>query len=139
MAKALNTQKQNQEIKQEKSFKAKRMPIFAEPKMKAKPTSLTEPAPFSLTSVQRSNLDKQKKQQKATEIEEKERKEREFKALSLPNFERLRHLVLPSCRSSTVASRPKFASDALPKKAAPMKIDEPEEDKEADTVKNFVF
>lgn len=63
-----------------------------------------------------------------------ETKQRQFQSNAMPNFEEKAPCIMPSDKPSTVAIKPSFASDKLPKKEK--KVSPP---KSTGSAKDFIF
>ena len=99
------------------AFKAMPMPDFSKTHMQPKiEKQLTVPTEFNLESERRRQLAiyaLKAKMEAEVRIQENQRK---FTAQPLPNYEKMAINVMPSDRPITVAVKPNFVSDLLPKR-----------------------
>lgn len=93
---------------------------------------LTIPEGFDLMSLKRHEMAKQHQQAKLLREAEEEQRMRKFKSKAVPDYESLQLCIMPSDKPITVAVKPVFASDSLPKK--PIALPTP-----ATGPKDFVF
>ena len=112
------------------------MPDFKKNSFKPAPAQkdLTIPLEFELASIRRHELARQQLEAKLQREVQLDQEQRCFRAQEVPDYEALEMCIMPSDKPSTVAVKPKFASDALPTKkvAAPQMI-------ESNSPKDFVF
>ena len=77
---------------------------------------LTMPEGFELASQTRHKQAVDLQREKVKLQLQKEQLKRQFKSKPLPDYERMEMCIMPSEKPSTVAMKPAFASDRLPKK-----------------------
>ena len=101
------------------TFKAMPMPDFTKTHMQPKvEKQVTVPTEFNLESERRRQIAIQALKAK-TEAEDRiQESQRKFTAQPLPNYEKMAINVMPSDRPITVAVKPNFVSDLLPKRVA---------------------
>lgn len=116
-------------------FKARDMPDFSRGAFKPIKDSgeLTIPEGFALKSLERHNSAKRQQHEKLEQQKKEMVQAREFKSHAMPDYESKQLCIMPSGKPSTVAVRPDFASDALPKRE--VKISP----KRSDSPRQFVF
>ena len=117
-------------------IKAREMPDFSRGAFKPIKDSgeLTIPHEFNLASLSRHERARRELEQRLTAQANEERLRREFKSKAMPDYESQQLCIMPSDRLCTVAVKPAFASDSLPKRE--VKAPSPKNTTEP---KDFVF
>lgn len=93
------------------------MPDFSKTYMQPKvEKQVTVPTEFNLESERRRQLAIQALKAKMEAEERVQESQRKFTAQPLPNYEKMAIKVMPSDRAITVAVKPNFVSDLLPKR-----------------------
>ena len=112
------------------------MPDFSKivPKQIESSRELTVPEGFEFTSSERRHREALELKREKLELQALiDENKRQFKSKPLPDYESLEMCVMPSSKQSTVAVKPAFASDHLPKKAVKTPV------KNDDGAKDFKF
>ena len=117
-------------------IKAREMPDFSKKPFQPIKDSgeLTIPEGFDLASLKRHAKARDLLESKLAHLASEENNARYFRSKAMPDYEAQQICIMPSDKPSTVAIKPKFASDCLPKKA--VKVASP---KKTTSPKHFVF